>query len=211
MEVTIDIGGVAVIVADTAGLHETEDFVEQIGIQRARQRVDDAKFSLCVLALPDILSHIGAVKVPKVVEDLHIQGKTFYLLNKSDLVSPSIGLKAKEAFEKHLSLPTGTAWLASASCGDQMESFLGALSSALQGSLSASENAVDSDPLITNARHREHLQTAVRFMDAFRATDDIVVRAEELRYAASAIGKITGAIGNEEILDVIFREFCIGK
>ncbi len=47
--------------------------------------------------------------------------------------------------------------------------------------------------------------------DKCRTEDDIVVCAEELRYAAKAIGKITGAIDVEEILDVIFREFCIGK
>ncbi|KLO08269.1 hypothetical protein SCHPADRAFT_922652 [Schizopora paradoxa] len=201
MEVTVDIGGVAIIVADTAGLHDTADFVEQIGIQRARQRVHEANFSLCVLALPDIVSHDGAVIVPKAVDELHMPGKTFYLLNKSDLVAPGVVMSAKAAFEHHLSLPNGTAWSVSASSGDQMENFLDGFSSALHERLSASPNAFDTDPLITNARHREHLQSAVRFMDAFRTTDDIVVCAEELRYAANAIGKITGAIDVEEILD----------
>ena len=42
-------------------------------------------------------------------------------------------------------------------------------------------------------------------------TEDVVVAAEELRYAANAVGKVTGAIGVEEVLDVVFREFCIGK
>ena len=42
-------------------------------------------------------------------------------------------------------------------------------------------------------------------------TEDVVVAAEELRYAANAVGKVTGAIDVEEVLDVIFREFCIGK
>jgi len=145
------------------------------------------------------------------VKDLHIPGKTFYLLNKSDLVSPSVATEVKAAFEQLLSLPIGTVWTASTSSGDQMENFLTGFSSALQERLSIAEGALCPDPLITNARHREHLQSAVRFMEAFRATDDIVVCAEELRYAANAIGKITGAIDVEEILDVIFREFCIGK
>jgi len=132
MEVTVDIGGVAIIVADTAGLHETADFVEQIGIQRARQRVHEAKFSLCVLALPELVSHDSAVNMSKMVKDLHIPGKTFYLLNKSDLVSPSVATEVKAAFEQLLSLPIGTVWTASTSSGDQMENFLTGFSSALQ-------------------------------------------------------------------------------
>lgn len=90
-------------------------------------------------------------------------------------------------------------------------------------------------PLIINARHRSHLESAAKFLDAFVATrgvqdadhtlldttansvrpvelrGDIVCSAEELRYAALAIGKISGSIGVEDVLDVIFRDFCIGK
>lgn len=69
--------------------------------------------------------------VPKAVKDLHMPGKTFYLLNKSDLVAPGVALSAKSAFERLLSLPKGTVWSASASSGDQMENFLDGFSSAL--------------------------------------------------------------------------------
>lgn len=77
------------------------------------------------------MSHDGAVKIPKMVKDLHVPGKTFYLLNKSDLVESSVAMSAKAAFEQHLSLPNGTAWSASASSGDQMDNFLNGFSSAL--------------------------------------------------------------------------------
>lgn len=98
-------------------------------------------------------------------------------------------------------------------------------------------SATDPDaPLAINARHRTQLESAVRFLDAFLAyrsalgyqgTDvdileptldselaamgDLVCSAEELRYAAQAIGKITGRIDVEDVLEVIFRDFCIGK
>lgn len=49
------------------------------------------------------------------------------------------------------------------------------------------------------------------FFFHLRTTDDVVLAAEELRYAAKAIGKVTGAIDVEQILDVIFEQFCIGK
>ena len=51
----------------------------------------------------------------------------------------------------------------------------------------------------------------VSFTIIFSASDDVVVAAEELRYAAQEIGKITGRVGVEDVLDAIFREFCIGK
>ena len=94
-------------------------------------------------------------------------------------------------------------------------------------------------PLITHARHRSHLESALGFLDAFLETsgafaisqphlilsrvlsdsrsflvlgvEDIVLGAEELRYAAQAVGKISGLVNVEDVLDVIFSQFCIGK
>jgi len=71
-----------------------------------------------------------------------------------------------------------------------------------------------SAPLITHARHRAHLESALGFLEAFldtRGVEDIVLGAEELRYAAQAIGKISGLVDVEDVLDVIFHQFCIGK
>ena len=86
-------------------------------------------------------------------------------------------------------------------------------------------------PLITRARHRTHLESACQFLEAFLelrectycvvfilvflnvrvAPEDVVLAAEELRYAAVAVGKVTGHIDVEDILDAVFRDFCIGK
>ena len=86
-------------------------------------------------------------------------------------------------------------------------------------------------PLITRARHRVHLESACRFLKAFldtrkylfffssqstylilpSASSDIVLAAEELRYAAQAVGRVTGEIGTEDVLDALFKGFCIGK
>lgn len=93
-----------------------------------------------------------------------------------------------------------------------------------------------SAPLITHARHRAHLESALEFLDAFLDTrgtsrflnlvrhvpylihacpragvEDVVLGAEELRYAARAVGKISGMVDVEDVLDVIFSQFCIGK
>jgi tRNA modification GTPase len=91
-------------------------------------------------------------------------------------------------------------------------------------------------PIITRARHRVQLEAAARFLQAFLdlrkpfligicasnslaeasamcspAPEDVVLAAEELRYAAQAVGRVTGDIGVEDVLDSIFRDFCIGK
>ena len=78
--------------------------------------------------------------------------------------------------------------------------------------------SADREPvLITRARHREHLQNCVAALDAFAElaglgeSAPLDLAAEELRVAAAELGRITGKIDVEELLDVIFRDFCIGK
>lgn len=75
------------------------------------------------------------------------------------------------------------------------------------------ESHSTSEPLITHARHRAHLQNALENLEAFLPTgpEEVVYGAEELRYAAQAVGKVTGLIDVEDVLDAVFRDFCIGK
>ena len=89
LEVSVDLGGVPVLVSDTAGLREATDTVESIGIARARSAVESADLRLLVLSLPDVLDEGGKVNMPMEVHDLvldHPQN-TFILLNKTDLAS----------------------------------------------------------------------------------------------------------------------------
>jgi len=93
-----------------------------------------------------------------------------------------------------------------------------------------SDDSSSEGSLITHARHRTHLESASRFIEAFLehcglssccfelrklitfpAAEDVVLGAEELRYAAQAVGKISGLIDTEDVLDALFRDFCIGK
>lgn len=79
--------------------------------------------------------------------------------------------------------------------------------------LDDSSASPDTPILITRSRHRDHLQAATKHLELFLeyGPDDVVFAAEELRYAAQAIGKVTGAIGVEDVLDSLFKDFCIGK
>jgi len=90
-----------------------------------------------------------------------------------------------------------------------MDAFLTALARHAEATLAGSEHA-----LVTRARHRRMLEDTVsalrRAVDpAIGGREDLI--AEELRSAAQALGRLTGRVDVEDILDVIFRDFCIGK
>ncbi|KAH8113290.1 hypothetical protein DFH11DRAFT_1510406 [Phellopilus nigrolimitatus] len=192
VELTLDIGGLAVVVADTAGLRKTDDLVERIGVHRAQQRVTDSDVSLCVLSLPDMVDGL-----PDQVREL-ITPSTFVLLNKSDLCEP----EARPRAESVLSSCAGS-WTISLTSGVGLERFLSEFGKAIHKTFASGHGR--EEPLVTNARHRTHLEAAQSFLQAFLSSDDVVVGAEELRYAANAVGKVTGAIDVEEVLDVVFR------
>jgi len=208
LELSLDIGGLPVIVADTAGLRHTNDVVESIGVERAKKAVLEADISLCVLSLQETtIDATGGPQmcIPPSLEPL-ITSETFFLLNKSDLASTSI-----------IDLPaslSGKAWSVSLSTGEGTKEFLDNFSTALQKRYDLFEDRGNSQmPLITHARHRTHLESALQFLGAFLDTsaEDVVLGAEELRYAAQAIGKVSGLIDVEDVLDAVFRKFCIGK
>ncbi|KAI0002929.1 tRNA modification GTPase TrmE [Russula compacta] len=216
LELSLDIGGLPVIVADTAGLRETADEVEQIGIERARKAVQAADASLLVLACPDAISFTttpsaARLEVPAELAPL-VTPHTFILLNKTDLL-PTSEL-APASLTAALTLPQHGCWAVSLASHAGTDHFLARLATALQDRYHLRDESEDvSVPLITHARHRAHLESALGFLDAFLDTrvNDVVLGAEELRYAAQAVGKISGLVDAEDVLDVIFSQFCIGK
>jgi len=207
LELSLDIDGLPIIVSDTAGLRHTDDLVESIGVERARNAVKAADVSLCVLALPEVVteSPSSPINIPPELGPL-ISPDTFFLLNKSDLL-PSL--------HSQRDMPSTRAWTTSLSTGEGTTKFLSGFGQALKQRYSLADNNTSNSqtPLITHARHRVHLETAYRFLEAFDLweADDAVLAAEELRHAARAIEKISGLIGTEDILDALFRDFCIGK
>ncbi|KAG8898933.1 mitochondrial splicing system protein [Tulasnella sp. 403] len=202
LEVSLDIGGMPVIIADTAGLRKTTDVVEAIGIDRAQNVVATADISLCVLSLPDILSNPIPPQIVK-----HLTRDSLILLNKADL-APDVPASTIRA-----ALPAGLTkwWQASVSEGTGLKAFMEAFIHILQERFDITSE--HHEPLITQTRHRIHLENALQHLEAFANSnaDEVVFAAEELRYAAHEIGKVCGVIGVEDILDTVFKEFCIGK
>ncbi|KAF8164832.1 tRNA modification GTPase TrmE [Crassisporium funariophilum] len=247
LELTLDIGGLPVIVADTAGLRETEDVVEGIGVQRGMEAVRNADISLCVLPMPEVLhssqtaTQKHQITLPESIRHL-ITPSTYFLFNKSDLIPNLHGYEdftsstAEFAAQTSKPCPPGPthshtvadnvtqnldlskrAWTASLTTGAGTHEFVQGLSKALKSRFDIHDPSTNQSkthaPLITRARHRVHLESACKFLQAFLdlPPSDIVLAAEELRYAAQAVGRVTGDIGTEDVLDALFRDFCIGK
>ncbi|KDQ28790.1 hypothetical protein PLEOSDRAFT_1039110 [Pleurotus ostreatus PC15] len=229
IELSLDIGGLPIIVADTAGLRKTEDLVESIGIERTKKAVQDADVSICVLSLPEMLNSVAS---PSKGKTSLITENTCFLLNKADLLDSTIATASlgvvsqlleratgKEANGKKMEATTRweNVWAVSLQNGKGTEEFLQSFAKSLKQryDISADDSVLNDSymPLITHTRQRVHLESAARFIEAFLSTppEDVVLAAEELRYAAQAVGKISGLIDVEDVLDVVFKDFCIGK
>ncbi|EJD53477.1 tRNA modification GTPase TrmE [Auricularia subglabra TFB-10046 SS5] len=193
LELSIDLAGMPVILVDTAGLRTTEDVVEKMGIERARTAIEEADLSMCVLSLED-----GQLPPPDLAP--LITPSSLILYNKLDLASPA-GLHNTDA-----------RWFASVQTGAGMDAFLAGLTAIVRDRYANIATHTE-EPVITHARHRHHLEAALDCIDAFLAlpAEEVVLAAEELRYAANELGRVVGAVGVEDVLDALFKDFCIGK
>jgi tRNA modification GTPase len=184
VEVAIDLQGYPVLLADTAGLRDSEDFVEQEGLRRALARAEKAELRLFVFDAACPTDAHGAARWPG--------PETILVANKSDLLS------------RPPDLPEG-AFAVSALTGADIDRLLAALGGKV------AENYRIEAPVLTRARHRQALEEA---LEALRRSLDAPLaelRAEDLRLALRSLGRISGAVDVEDLLDVIFRDFCIGK
>ena len=188
IEVQLDLDGFPVTLIDTAGIRETADPIEQEGVRRARARAAEADL---VLWLSDVES-----------EESPEQGSApvWRVRSKVDLGEPCIGAPEPEG--------TTPAFRISARRGDGIAELIAAIVRFAQDYFGAGEAA-----LITRERQRALLRETA---DSLRGSLDAValgeeLAAEELRRAAMSLGRLLGRVDVEDILDVIFREFCIGK
>jgi len=193
VEIHLSIAGMAVKIADTAGLRLAEDEIEKEGIKRALKKAEDADLKIFVLAAENPILRD---------EDKNLIDKnTIILLNKIDLT------EEQKIPKWVLDLNPITISLTNKINTSQLfkkleEKILEIL---------PSQNYLQNSSLITQERYRIALKSATEFLDEFSLTKNIELAAEDLRLAAREIGKITGKVDIENILDVIFSSFCIGK
>lgn len=191
IEVALDLAGYPVIVADTAGLREAGDVVEAEGVRRARTRAASADLRLVI---------VDATRPEEagVLRDL-IGESTILVANKIDL-EPADGAAWADR------LATGRALRLSVITGEGMDDLLSHLEREI-----AARFVTGSAPVLTRARHRQALRDCRDALDRFVIAALPELAAEDLRTATQALGRITGRVDVEDMLDIIFREFCIGK
>jgi tRNA modification GTPase len=187
IEVQLDLDGYPVTVIDTAGIRETEDPVEREGVRRARARAADADLVLWMVDRGD-------------GESLHQGTAPIWMVrNKIDLGAEGTGLRPGQG---------GAEFEISASRGDGIQQLLAALIGFAQNYFGSGEGG-----LIGRERQRQLLQqTAVALQRSISVVGEgEELAAEDLRLAVQSLGKLLGRVDVEDVLDVIFREFCVGK
>lgn len=187
LDADIMIGGYAVTLSDTAGLRDSEDPVEAEGIRRARVRAEGADLRLWV-------------RSPSTDGDTDpafgfIRSSDLQVLNKSDL-----GAVASAPDLEALSVSTMT--------GQGLSELHDWIAARLARDLSGADF-----PTVTRERHRRRLAEALAGVEAGRRALDLAseMAGDDLRRAADALARVTGAIGVEDILGEVFSSFCIGK
>lgn len=187
IEVHLDLGGFPVILMDTAGIREAIGEIEREGVRRT---LDHAREADLVLWIEDAASvNAGGTRTMSPL----INARVIEAWNKIDLTGPQIGLH-KLAF--------------SVKTGEGLDDLIRTLTEAARDATHISEN-----PVITRARHRSELESSRTALTNFLTEDfaELELRAEDLRLAATSLGRLTGRVDVEDILDHIFADFCIGK
>ena len=197
LDVQLDLGGFPVRLLDTAGIRGGDvGLVETEGIRRAKELGKHADVRLLLVAQKDW---------PGLPDDLKdFAAESFILITKCDEGAHDLDLRW---CPRDRAPPLGV-WPVSVHTGYGIEAFLRDLTVQVTTMMDSREA-----PVLTRARHRMALSEAVEALSRFdaQAGCDAVLAAEEIRLAARALGRITGRVDVEDLLDVIFADFCIGK
>lgn len=185
IEIHLDICGYPAVLVDTAGLRETSDEVEEEGVRRAKARAQEADLKI-VLFDGEQWPNLDQ-RSRELFDDASIA-----VVSKSDLI------KNRAGGENQIFLSTKT--------GEGVDALVKLLEEKIIALFSA-----PAAPFITRNRHRALLWEASASLQKALDPAPLELTCEELRQAALAVGKITGKIEVDEVLDVIFKQFCIGK
>jgi tRNA modification GTPase len=203
IEASFPVGAYRVVLVDTAGLRLAASSVEAQGIERSEQQIAQADLVWWVGDLSGCES--GYLEIPRdrpLLTQASSEGRLWYLLNKADVSAP------------HSPTPTGSyapTFLVSAKTGAGCEAILAALETWIASFQPTGETAV-----VVGLRHQESLREALQALQRARerfvglGEADVLV-ASDLHVALEFLGAITGRVDKEEILDVLFASFCIGK
>ncbi|RIA55186.1 tRNA uridine-5-carboxymethylaminomethyl(34) synthesis GTPase MnmE [Dichotomicrobium thermohalophilum] len=188
VEVRLDLKGYPVIVSDTAGMRQTDEEIEAEGVRRALARAKEAQIVVWLIDGAQAQPTPPPAEIP--VE------KRLTVVNKTELLTTRDPYPVKA--DLFISVHT--------------QEGIGELVDRIGAEAAARLEAGDAAPP-TRERHRRELEEAMRSLGAFLegSPDELELRCEDLRRAADCMGRLTGRIDVEDILDQIFAQFCIGK
>lgn len=201
--VGMDVGGYVLTVADTAGLREdSDDPIEAEGMELALGEAESA--DVLVVVMP--AARFGTrQQLPPALEPLLAPGRTLVVVSKADTVEGDFASAVRLGEEVY---PLVAVNLTEPEALGRVE---GALRPLLANLAGASEEAA----LLTRKRHRTAVQEALaalgRALVGMQTGGQAELVAQDLRDAAAAIGEVTGRTGSEDVLDLVFSTFCIGK
>ncbi len=198
IEEYISIEGIPVKIVDTAGIRETDDIVEKIGVEKSKEKIDEADLVILILDSSSELSHEDKEIIEYIKEKKYI-----VLLNKSDLggkidISELQSLKSK--YITNISVKTGEG--------------LNYVKEHIKNLFFNGEIKTEG-VFVTNNRHKQSLIRAKENLEsslnALEYTSAIDLASIDIRNAWINLGEITGDALEEDIIHKIFSEFCLGK
>lgn len=209
LEISLDIGGYPVVLADTAGLRfNTNDIIEKEGINRALLSYETADLILVMLDAQKFINNNNTKPeqfLQHCLKNMSIENisnkEHVIIFNKTDLIPTNLLNSLQKQF---LTISCKTE--------DGFTDLINTLTDKLKRLCGTPSEHIS----MNQARHREHITDCLSKLNDFLNaqsddSSDAVLRAEQLRVALRHIGKLTGAVTSEQLLDVIFKDFCIGK
>lgn len=190
VDVHLDIKGYPVMFTDTAGIREVEEEIEKKGIEIAYRKIEDADLVICLFDASK-----DSVQIFDNIRNL-FKNKAIYVANKCDNLNSEQCSKLKES---------GCVTI-SAKQREGIDELLYVIYQNIEDKFTSNSNL-----LITRRRYREALHETLENLKQFNLSKEIELSAEDIRLAARGIGKITGRIEVDDILNKIFGSFCIGK
>ncbi|NLK00531.1 MAG: tRNA uridine-5-carboxymethylaminomethyl(34) synthesis GTPase MnmE [Clostridia bacterium] len=193
IEENLNLAGIPIRIIDTAGIRETGDEVEMIGVERSRKSLKNADLALIIFDITTGIQDEDGMIMDLVGDIPHLK-----LLNKIDLMD-----RAEELYDEEfipISAKTGAGM-------DLLEKNI--------GKIIEMDNIIGDQPLINRIRHEQALQRALESIENAKKSSEVGhpldIIAIDIKEAWSHLGEIVGDTVTEEILDIIFQEFCIGK
>nr|XP_033332893.1 tRNA modification GTPase GTPBP3, mitochondrial isoform X1 [Megalopta genalis] len=205
IELTTDICGYSMILIDTAGIrNDPENEIEEEGIRRAKECTEIADLVICLISAEIDFKCSYKEFIERYKNLLEIKtDNVLIVVNKIDLLEE----KNKQRWKNHNVIPI--------SCKTQegLQQLTNTLGEHLK---EICGDPTEENPVISHARYRNHLTNVIKHIEAYlKRTEmqnyDMAISIEDIRSAARELGKITGCINSEEVLDIIFINFCVGK